>query len=185
VLFGAGEAVNGGGKGGVHEGFSHFFGNEAEVECFHEDGGADADEDEEELPNRPGVAGDEGEDVFVGAGAEECDEAEEGEEGVDADADGRAVGDFFPFQIILGRAAVKEVAAAAPEQDAAAVDFSEEEEEDDGGTKQVEVFLLFCGDAKEDAEHEEDELCVFDGAVFVPPRVRRVCDEQGADGEHE
>ena len=57
VLFATGEAVYGGGEGGVHEGFSHFFCDEGDVEFFHQDGGGEADEEEEELPNGVGGAG--------------------------------------------------------------------------------------------------------------------------------
>ena len=71
--------------------------------------------------------------MFECTGTAEGKEAYAREESVDAEADGGAVGDFFPFEVVLGRAAVEDVAAAAPEQDAAAVYFSEEEEEDDGG----------------------------------------------------
>ncbi len=134
----AGIAIDGGGEGGIHEDFSHFFGNEADIGALGDDADEEADDEESSFPHGDAGAEEGVVEAAQVAFAAEGGEAKEPHKGIDGDADEGAVGDFLPFKVVLRRAAMEDFSAAAPEEHTAAVYLAQQEEEANGGKKQVE-----------------------------------------------
>ena len=45
--------------------------------------------------------------------------------------------------------------------------------------------MVAGGEAKDCSDEQEDELCVFDDAVFVAPMLRGAADDEEAEGDEE